>query len=177
MAVTCLNILFCRRETRLQSKQLASNFNAQHISRGEFVCTPLDRSRDSLLVYLRDSRCLDLEIKGNAMANWLITCKKRAQWLQNGANTVACRPFLLQDVQTDVPMLIDIRMETWCSKFNSRCFKRIALWEPDIQLELQAFINCSCSSSNRPYPWEEIVTIWEGCAVLIVRHLQMQQLQ
>lgn len=69
-----------------------------------------------------------------------LTSKQRSQGLQDSADAIRRRPLFLQDIEANVPMLVDVRMETRRLEGDQRRLVWIRLWEHQLKLIRQPLV-------------------------------------
>lgn len=70
----------------------------------------------------------------------ILTSKQRSQGLQDGADAIRRRPLFLQDIEADVPVLVDVRVETRRLESDQRRLVRIRLREHQLKLVSQPLV-------------------------------------
>lgn len=81
---------------------------------------------------------------------------------QNRPHVIRRRPLLLQNIQANVPKLIDVRVETRRGKFHDRRFVRVLVRERKRQRVLQVFVHRPFGAFDGPDPGEDVIPIREG---------------
>ena len=78
----------------------------------------------------------------------------------------------LQNIQTNVPIFINIRMKAWRRELHYWWHIRIPAWKLKAKLVTEAVIHRVRPSINCCYPREKVVPIWKGRNSLVTRHLR-----
>ena len=95
---------------------------------------------------------------------------------QHCSHVVQGRPLVFQDIEANVSMGVNVRVETCCLKCDDWGDIRIPRRELEGEFELQSLVDCLLRSFDRRHPLEEGVSFREGRDTLHTRQHQLHQL-
>ena len=80
---------------------------------------------------------------------------------QNRPHVIRRRPLLFQNIQTNIPKLIDVWVETRGGKFHHRRFERVLVRKQQRQRIFQVFVRSTFGAFDGADPAENVITIWK----------------
>ena len=80
---------------------------------------------------------------------------------QNRPHVIRRRPLLFQNIQTNIPKLIDVWVETRGGKFHHRRFERVLVRKRQRQRIFQVFVRSTFGAFDGADPAENVITVWE----------------
>ena len=139
----------------------SSNYNACLIPNSHSLLCPV------LLILLLQQLSILLLIRpqpGGVRIQRRIVIRLSQQTLngqQNRPHVIRRRPFLFQNIQTNIPKLIDVWVETRGGKFHHRRFERVLVRKRQRQRIFQVFVRSTFGAFDGADPAENVITVWE----------------